>query len=251
LVGVVQGLTEFLPVSSSGHLVLAQELFCYKPEGILLEVALHVATLLAVLIYYRRRLFNIAKTGVGAGGWLRFLGLIILASVPAALVGLFFEDRIEKLFENPVLVGFTLLFTALILTSSVFARSRGVTCATLGFGAALLIGVAQAVAIAPGVSRSGMTIVAALWLGAVAEESAAFSFILSVPAILGAVILTAKDITTVDIPPGPLAVGFVAALVSGVLAIYVVIRVLSARKLPYFGVYCCIIGTTFIIISFL
>lgn len=243
---MVQGLTEFLPVSSSGHLVLAQELFDYKPEGILLEVALHVATLLAVLIYYRRRMFDIARAGVGAGGWPRFVGLIIIASIPAAVVGLFFEDRVEGLFESPVLVGFALLFTAAVLASSTFARSRGINLTTLGFGAALLIGVAQAVAIAPGVSRSGMTIVAALWLGTVAEEAAAFSFILSVPAILGAGILTVKDITTVDIPLGPLTVGFAAALVAGVFAIYVVIKTLSARKFPYFAVYCCIIGTVVI-----
>jgi undecaprenyl-diphosphatase len=239
---LVQGLTEFLPVSSSGHLVLAQELFGYKPEGILLEVTLHVATLLAVLIYYRRRLFDIARAGVGVGGWPRFVGLIIIASVPAAVMGLFFEDRIEGLFDSPVLVGFALLFTAAVLASSTFARSRGVTCATLGFGAAFLIGIAQAVAITPGVSRSGMTIVAALWLGTVAEEAAAFSFVLSVPAILGAGILTAKDITTISIPLGPLAVGFAAALVAGVFAIYVVIKALSTRKFPYFAVYCCIIG---------
>ncbi|UCE27116.1 MAG: undecaprenyl-diphosphate phosphatase [Candidatus Coatesbacteria bacterium] len=233
-------------MSSSGHLVLAQELFGYKPEGILLEVALHVATLLAVLIYYRRRLFDVARAGVGTGGWPRFAGLIIVASVPAAVVGLFFDGYIKGLFESPVLVGFALLFTAAVLASSVFARSRGVTCASLGFGAAFLIGAAQAVAIAPGVSRSGMTIVAALWLGTVAEEAAAFSFILSVPAILGAGIMTAKDITTVDIPLGPLAVGFGAALVAGVFAIYVVIKMLSARKFPYFAVYCCIIGAVVI-----
>lgn len=239
-------MTEFLPVSSSGHLVLAQELFGYKPEGISLEVALHVATLLAVLIYYRRRLFDIARVGVGAGGWPRFLALIIIASVPAAVVGLFFEDRIAGLFESPAIVGFALLFTAAVLASSMLARSRGVNCATLGFGAAFLIGVAQAVAIAPGVSRSGITIVAALWLGTVAEEAAAFSFILSVPAILGAAILTAKDIATVDIPLGPLAVGFAVTFVAGVFAIYVVIKMLSARKFPYFAVYCCIIGTAVI-----
>lgn len=248
--GLVQGLTEFLPVSSSGHLVLAQELFGYKPEGILLEVTLHVATLLAVLIYYRRRLFDIARAGVGTGGWPRFLGLVIIASVPAAIVGLFFEDRIEGLFESPFLIGFALLFTAAVLASSMFARSRGINYATLGFGTAFLIGVAQAVAIAPGVSRSGMTIVAALWLGTVAEEAAAFSFILSVPAILGAGILTAKDITTVGIPLGPLTVGFAAAFVAGVFAIYIVIRTLSARKFPYFAIYCCIIGAAAIVAFF-
>jgi undecaprenyl-diphosphatase len=242
-------LTEFLPVSSSGHLVLAQELFGYRPEGILLEVALHIATLLAVLIYYRRRLLDTAKAGMRAGGWPRFLGLIVIASVPAAIVGLFFKDSIEKFFESPVLVGFALLFTAAVLTSSVFARSRGATFATLGFGAALLIGVAQAVAIVPGVSRSGMTIVTALWLGTVAEDAAAFSFILSVPAILGAAVLTAKDVAAIDIPPGPLAVGFVTAFIAGVLAIYIVIRALTARKFPYFAVYCCIIGTGTVIIA--
>jgi undecaprenyl-diphosphatase len=244
-------LTEFLPVSSSGHLVLAQELFQYRPEGILLEVTLHVATLLAVLVYYRRRLVAIAKERTGPGGWRRFAGLIIVASVPAAAVGLLFEERIDTLFESPVVVGFTLLFTAAVLASAVFARSRGVTCATLGFGAALMIGVAQAVAIAPGVSRSGMTIVAALWFGTVAEEAAVFSFILSVPAIFGAAVLKFPNITAIDIPFGPLAIGFVTALVAGVLAIYVVIRTLSARKFPYFAVYCCIIGLITIKLNFL
>ena len=227
--------------------MLAQEILRYRPEGIILEVALHVATLLAVLIYYRRRLFDVVKRGAGADGWPRFIGLIAVASVPAAAVGLFFKDRVEALFESPFLVGFALLFTAAVLASSVVARSRGITCANLGVGAALLIGVAQASAIVPGVSRSGMTIVAALWLGTVAGEAAAFSFILSVPAVMGAAVLTAGEIGTLDFPVGPLAVGFVTAVVAGVLAIYIVIRTLTTGKFFYFAVYCFAIGVITII----
>lgn len=135
-----------------------------------------------------------------------------------------------------------MLFTAAVLGSSFLARSRGITCATISYGSALLIGVAQAVAIIPGVSRSGMTIIAAMWLGVVPEESAAFSFILSVPAVLGATVLTAKDVTAMDIPLAGLSVSFVAAVFTGILAIHLVVRSLGAGKFYYFALYCCIIG---------
>ncbi|MCP4230661.1 MAG: undecaprenyl-diphosphate phosphatase [bacterium] len=248
--GVVQGLTEFLPVSSSGHLVIAQELLGYKPEGIALEITLHLATLLAVLIFYWRRIVYIVFRNRDKLGWLLFIAKILVATVPAALVGLLFKDQIEALFESFRMVGFALLFTALVLASTLLARKRGKTLAEIGFGAALLIGCAQAIAIVPGVSRSGMTIAVALWFGIMNKDAAAFSFILSIPAIAGAGLLTATDFVSLDVPVIPLAVSFLLALITGVLAIFIVVKALENKRFAYFAIYCGIIGISVLAVSY-
>jgi undecaprenyl-diphosphatase UppP len=163
---LVQGLTEFLPVSSSGHLVLAQEYLGIGAPGIVVEVTLHVATALAVVVYFRRRLKTTFWGAAGGkGGWLRFVALLVVASVPAAVVGLVFENDIEPLFESRGAVGVALLFTAAVLLSSSSLRRRDAKLTELGFAAALAVGAAQALAVAPGISRSGMTIVAGLLVG--------------------------------------------------------------------------------------
>jgi len=248
--GIIQGLTEFLPVSSSGHLVIAQELLGYKPEGIALEITLHLATLLAVLIFYWRRIIDIIFRNRDKLGWLLFIAKILVATVPAALVGLFFKDQIEALFESFQMVGFALLFTSLVLASTLLARNRGKALAEIGFGAALLIGCAQAIAIVPGISRSGMTIAVALWLGVVSEDAAAFSFILSIPAIAGAGLLSAKDFIALDVPAIPLAISFLLALLTGVLAIFVVVKALKTRRFVYFAIYCALAGMAVLTVSF-
>ncbi|HUV85570.1 MAG TPA: undecaprenyl-diphosphate phosphatase [bacterium] len=243
MLGLVQGLTEFLPVSSSGHLVLAQEYLGIAAPGIVVEVALHVATALAVLVYFRRRLKEIFSAASGGGrGWLRFVALIAVASLPAAVVGLALEGRIELLFESSRAVGAALLFTGGVLAASSFVRRGDAKLADMAFAAALAVGAAQALAIAPGVSRSGMTIVAGLLVGLAGAEAATFSFLLSVPAILGAAALEATKIRAFQGDWTGLALAFGVAFVAGLAAIYVVLASARGRGFAWFGAYCAALG---------
>ena len=189
LLGVVQGATEFLPVSSSGHLVMGQTLLGVEAPGVELEIALHLATLLSVLIAYRGRIAELALGAVrGDRAQLGYLGLLALATVPTAVVGVALRDLLSTLFELPVVTGAALLCTGAVLWTARSALRRTPE-ARVGVGAALLVGLAQATAIVPGISRSGMTTVAALWKGVSPGEAAAFSFLLSVPAVAGAAAL--------------------------------------------------------------
>jgi undecaprenyl-diphosphatase len=249
VLGLVQGLTEFLPVSSSGHLVLAQKYLGIDAPGIVVEVALHVATAFAILIYFRRRLNTIFATAAGGkGGWLRFVALIVVASLPAAAVGLAFESKVEVLFESSRAVGAALLFTGAVLAASSLIRRGDAKLAELGFAAALAVGAAQALAITPGVSRSGMTIVAGLLVGLAGGEAAAFSFLLSVPAILGAAALEATKIKAFQGNWPGLAIAFGIAFVAGLAAIHIVLSSLRGRGFGWFGAYCAAVGLVALII---
>lgn len=248
ILGIVQGATEFLPVSSSGHLVMSQELLGVHVEGVFFEVAVHVATLLSIMLVYRERLAGLARGVVerdrGAG---EYIGLLVAATIPAAVVGLAFEDRLERLFDTPVVPAVAFLFTGLLLWSSrrPLARDpRGVPTLRI----AVLMGLAQCLALVPGVSRSGSTVVTALWLGVAPAEAAAFSFLMAIPAIGGAAVLQVPDLMAA--PPAigatPLAVGGVAAAVTGVLAIRTFVRMLRNRSFHHFAVYLWIVGIAFL-----
>lgn len=247
VLGIVQGATEFLPVSSSGHLVIAQELLGVREQGVVFEVAVHVATLVSILAVYRTRVGELA---VGAlrreEAALRYVGLLVVATLPAAVVGLLFEDTVEALFENPVAPGLALLVTGLILWSSrgALPRAKGVVPT---WRAALLIGVAQAFALVPGISRSGSTVVAALWLGVAPREAAAFSFLMAVPAIAGAAVLQLGEFGEAGGPgAAALALGSVAAAVVGVLAIRTFVAMLARESFHFFAPYCWAAGAAFL-----
>lgn len=241
--GLVQGLTEFLPVSSSGHLVLAEEVVGFHPPGLYVEVGLHVATLLSVLVAYWPRI-----TALGRGlllrerdAW-RYGGLLVLASVPAAVAGLFFRDFFVESFDSGVSLGVQFLLTAAILWGTKPAQARA-TGQEIGVKAALLIGVAQAVAILPAVSRSGATIAAALWLGIAASPAAEFSFLMSIVAVAGSAVLEVRHI-----PPGAdllapaFVVAFLAALLSGIWAIRFLVSLLRRGQFHGFAPYCALLG---------
>lgn len=241
ILGVVQGATEFLPVSSSGHLVIGQALLGIDLPGIFFEVAVHVATLLSVLVVYRERVTELLVGAVRRDpGALRYLGLIVLASVPAGIVGVFFEDAIEAVFDNPWTVAAALVVTGLLLWSTRAAMRRRETWEQVDARRAAVIGVAQAFAILPGISRSGSTVVTALWLGVDARDAAAFSFLMSVPAIGGAAILQAPEL--LEGTPGAsgavLLAAAVAAAVTGVLAIRTFLLMLQKRTFHHFALYC-------------
>lgn len=243
LLGLVQGLTEFLPVSSSGHLVLAERLVGYVPQGVFFEVAVHVATLLSVLVAYGKRIGELLR-GLVTGGReaLRYIGLLLLASLPAGLAGVLLRDYFARSFHSLPALGWQFLLTAALLWSTRYAVPRA-TGTRVSATQALLIGVAQAIAIVPAISRSGATIAVALWCGLAAAEAAEFSFLLSIIVIAGSGLLEARHI-----PPGthpftlPLLAAFLAAMLSGIFAIRFLIALLKRQRFYLFAPYCAVLG---------
>jgi undecaprenyl-diphosphatase len=250
--GVVQGLTEFLPVSSSGHLVIAQHLLGIRMPGIFLEVALHFATLVSILLVYRRRvdvLIRGALTGEREA-WV-YAGLIVIATIPAAVVGLAFKPLFEHFFALPLVAGVALLVTGSFLWSSRWAMRR-TPDTRIGVREAIIIGLAQSVALVPGISRSGSTVVTALWLRVDSDEAAEFSFLMLVPAIIGATILEIPEVRNEAAAGGlPLFLGGMAAAVTGVLAIWIFLLMLRKKAFHRFGPYCWAAGSLFLLYLFL
>ena len=246
ILGVVQGLTEFLPVSSSGHLVMAQTFLGVPAPGVFLEVALHVATLLSVIVVYRARLLELVVGGARRErDALRYIGMLVLATVPVAVIGLLFKDPIEAAFDTPYVTGFMLLVTGLILWSTTWAaRERPATEPRTG--QALAMGLAQCLALLPGISRSGTTIATGLWLELDGERAAEFSFLMSLPAIAGAAILQATDLGGGVSVDGPLIAAFFTALVAGVAAIKSLVWLVRRRGFHYFAPYVWGVGLFFL-----
>jgi undecaprenyl-diphosphatase len=259
ILGVIQGLTEFLPVSSSGHLVLAQNLFGLNSPGVLLEVVLHLGTLISVIIVYWHDLVGLCRglwslvSNPVPKRWLsqelrlyrRMVILLIVASIPTAAMGLLLEPVFDELFDSLLAVGGFLLVTGGVLWLIAHARPGSRRQLDMGPLDALFIGLAQGFAIAPGLSRSGMTISGALSRGLNRETATRFSFLLSLPAIGGAALLQLKDIigeTTQLGSPNTLLAGFLAAAAAGILAIKLVVGLLQRGKLQYFAYYVWIVG---------
>jgi len=243
ILGIVQGLTEFLPVSSSGHLELAKYLMqddSLAAESLTMTVTLHAATALATLLVFRKEVVEILR-GLLAFKWneeAQFSLKIILSMIPAALVGVLLESQMEQLFNRQILlVGFMLIVTGLLLFLADRAKSnnKGVT-----FKDAVIIGLAQAIAILPGISRSGATISTSVLLGVDRERAARFSFLMVVPLILGKMAMDIKDgaLSASSGQSVELLVGFVAAFATGIGACLWMIRLVKASKLRYFSVYC-------------
>ncbi len=245
--GVVQGLTEFLPVSSSGHLVIAQHFMSdFEQPGLTFDVVLHLGTLGAVLLYLRREVglvFSGLRLGsLGAPGR-RLIGLLVLGTIPLVVVALLFEDAIEASFENLSVVGVSLGITGvwLLVTSRFGSGER--TFDRVEAKDALVVGLCQSAALVPGISRSGTTIGAGLARGLAHGAAARFSFLLSVPAILGGAVFNLKDAASVsgDAWLG-YAVGFLTAFAIGYVAIGIVIKFLESHKFHLFGYYCLVLG---------
>jgi undecaprenyl-diphosphatase len=248
VLGIVQGLTEFLPVSSSGHLVLGQALLGIRIPGVTFEVTVHLATLCAVLWVYRGRVVSLAGGAVRGdrASW-RYIGVLALGSVPAGLVGVLGRDWLESAFGRPVTAASLLLVTG-CLVFSVRRTAPRTRDSEPGPAQAGWIGVAQAAAILPGISRSGATVAAATWRGVEPVAAAEYSFLLSVPAILGAGALQLASFGGVGGGPGTLALGtgFVAALMAGVGAIRWFVRTLETRTFHRFAWYCWTAGAAYL-----
>lgn len=245
ILSVLQGLTEFLPVSSSGHLVLAKScLGLETPQGPILEVILHGGTMVSILVYYRRRLLELARGVVGRDrqAWSAVIGLG-LAGVPAVLTFLLVGDQIEAQFSRPGTAAAMLCVTGLALLS---LRRAPVGNSEPRPSTALLMGVAQAVALLPGISRSGATLVAGRWLRVEPRRVAETSFLMVLPLIAGAVALHLPDALDPAnrglLPLQALALGFFVAAVVGYAALALLVRLFSGRGFHWFGIYCLAIG---------
>lgn len=256
LLGIVQGLTEFLPVSSSGHLELGKVILgdnSVPEESLLFTVVLHFATALSTIAVFRKDIFMLIK-GALKFEWnddLQFILKIAFSMIPAIVVGVFFEEQLEQLFGgNILLVGFMLLITAILLY---FADKAKNTNKNVSFKNAFVIGISQAIAMLPGISRSGATISTSVLLGNDKTRAARFSFLMVVPLIFGKI---AKDVLSGDLSYDSgnftaLSIGFIAAFVSGLFACTWMITLVKKSRLTYFAIYCAIVGTIAIVFSLL
>ena len=247
ILGIVQGLTEFLPVSSSGHLELGKAILgdnSIPEESLLFTVVLHFATALSTMVVFRKDIWDIIK-GILKFQWnddLQFLVKIVLSMIPAIIIGLFFEDKLEQLFGgNILLVGCMLIITAALLLMADRAKN---TNKKVSFKNAFVIGISQAIAMLPGISRSGATISTSVLLGNDKTKAARFSFLMVVPLIFGKI---GKDVLSGDLSYDTsnfttLSAGFIAAFISGLFACTWMIQLVKTSKLSYFAYYCVVIG---------
>lgn len=252
LLGLIQGLTEFLPVSSSGHLAICQHFLPgFEQPGLLFDVMLHAATTLAVIIYFRRDVAKLltcyVRPAAEAAQDRRLLGLIILGSIPTAIIGFGGKDFFTGLFENLIVIGFMLLVTAALLILAEKIRRDGRSLGQLNSRDALLVGVVQGMAILPGISRSGSTIACLLLRGINGEAAARFSFLLALPAVGGALLLSLKDLQQISTAALPAYIlGSLVAFGSGLFAIRCLLNVVRNRRLIGFAVYCLLVGSSVI-----
>ncbi len=247
ILGIVQGLTEFLPVSSSGHLELGKAILgdnSVPEESLLFTVVLHFATALSTIVVFRKDIVTILK-GFFSFKWnedTQFISKIIVSMIPAIIIGLFFEEQLEQLFGgNIMLVGFMLIITGILLFLADKAKQ---TNKKVSFKNAFIIGVSQAVAMIPGISRSGATISTSVLLGNDKTKAARFSFLMVVPLIFGKMAkdLFSRDLTFDSENFVALSIGFVAAFIAGLFACTWMIALVKKSKLAYFAVYCAIVG---------
>ena len=256
LLGILQGLTEFLPISSSGHLVLAQKFLGLKEHLVFFDVMLHLGTLFAVVVAYRKALGKLVGIGLSTLGNrqfyrkpittvntsvdLRFIWLILLGSVPTGIIALFFKSDLESFFDDVQLVSIMLIITGVILQLPHLRKHKtedsNTTSEKIKTWHAPLIGIAQGGAITPGISRSGTTI------SLPAKTAAEYSFLLSIPAILGAVLLKIRDIEVILIPYHILAAGMLASFIVGYIALRFLLAVLNRGKFSLFSYYCVVLG---------
>jgi undecaprenyl-diphosphatase len=234
ILGIIQGLTEFLPVSSSAHLVIMQKLLGISGSGVVISIMLHLGTLLSLIIFFFRDILKLLRN-------IKLVSLIIIVTAITGIIGVSGRDFFEGLFSSTRAVAIALLFTGiiLILTRKFTAAKRN----SLNVKDAIILGFAQGIAIIPGISRSGITISTLLFRKLDRETSFRFSFLASIPAIFGAAILEAKDISlTSNMQVGNLIIGFIFSLLTGILSLRILKIILGKAKLYYFGYYCIIVA---------
>lgn len=258
ILGIIQGLTEFLPVSSSGHLVLFQQLFGLKEAELFFDISVHMGTLVAVFIFFRKDIYAVVlsvlryckmilKTGSFFPGKedsdLRLATLIITGSIPTAIIGLLFHKIADQLFSSVLIAGLMLILTGVILFSTRFVKTPKKEISLFSIKDSLIIGISQGLAIMPGLSRSGTTIATGLFLGLDHQTAARYSFLLSIPAILGASLLSFADLAgKTPVSAGISAAGAFTACVTGYFALRFLFYIVKKGRLHYFAPYCFIVG---------
>lgn len=257
ILGIIQGLTEFLPVSSSGHLVLFSQLFDVQGSSLIFEIMVHVGTLLAVLVFFRAEVWSLvmaffkllrkpgeAKQLVKEDPGCRLLLAIVLGTIPAVIIAFVFKNQIEQLFGSSLFVGLMLIVTGTILYVTEHYKVTTKELTKMSAKDAIIIGCGQAVAIIPGISRSGTTIAMGLFRGLDRESAARFSFLLAIPTILGALVLSLEELFagTAMMSTGVLAAGFVAAALTGYLAIHFLLDIVRKGRLIWFSYYTWAVG---------
>ena len=233
LLGIIQGLTEFLPVSSSGHLVLVQQIFGINNNCLLFDVVVHLGTLVAVVVVYKKSVLEIIKHPFGQKAQ-----KLVFATIPTIIIALIFKDFFKNSFNGSLLfVGF--FVTAIIMFITDYACKHNYQYKSLSCGNAIVMGVFQGFAILPGISRSGSTIASAMVQGVRRNESAEFSFLMSIPAILGSLVFELFDLggAIIDVSAWCLILGFVASAIFGYLAIKLMLKVIKKARFVWFGVY--------------
>jgi undecaprenyl-diphosphatase len=252
VLGIVQGLSEFLPVSSSAHLTLVPWLFHWDDPGLAFDVALHVGTLIAVLWYFRAQWIALVRAALGQGSAedRRRVGFLIIATIPGAIAGLALEKQAETTFRDPRLIAVVLMLMGVVLWWVDRAAAADRTLPSMRARDALLIGLAQMFAIIPGVSRSGSTITAGRGLRFTREDAAVFSFLMSMPIIAAAALLKLPHVLKTEGVTAPLAAGVLASALSGWLAIAVLLRFVVRRSYGVFAAYRIIIGLIVLVVAF-
>jgi undecaprenyl-diphosphatase len=249
ILGLVQGLTEFFPVSSSGHLVLAEAMLGANPPGVSFEVLVHMATAVSVIFLYRRRIVSLlAAAARRERDALSYLGMLVVASIPAAIVGITLSGAVAAAFDSPSLVAVNLLVTGGVVFATRWLLGRG-DRDNPGWMRSVFVGIAQAFALLPGISRSGFTVTAALAARTRPERAAEFSFLLSVPAIVGATLLEVPEFIGAEAATGTLQLlaAAVTAFVAGLIAIGLFIRWLGTGHFHRFAYYCWLVGAAYLI----
>lgn len=258
ILGVIQGATEFLPVSSSGHLRLAEHYMGFTGSSTLFDLYLHLATLIAVLIFFHRPVLKVLKglawpilrnTDQAKESWegLKLAGLVLLSAIPSGIVGVLWGHKLENLSDSVVFVGVNMVINGFILLSIPLSRKRRIRA--LDWKSALVVGFAQCLGIMRGISRSGSTIAAGLHAGLAPEEAGTFSFLLFVPTVIGAFLLELLKTKGSPEPFLIIAAGFITALITGLIALKIVMSLLKRRTIYLFGVYTLILGTIVIILG--
>jgi len=247
LLGIIQGLTEFLPISSSGHLVLAQKLLHIKEAGLLLDTMLHLGTLVAVIIYFWDDILSLLRRP-----WQRLTWLLLWGTLPTVVIALLFKDLFEELFASGSTLGYEFIATGLIIWLAERLLEGYKHLENMSLIDAVVVGLLQGVAILPAISRSGLTIAGALFVGLKRSAAAHYSFLLSIPAILGAVVLQLKDLTDsgltqTGIEAGPILAGTLFAALSGYLAVRWMIALIQNRSLKYFAYYTGFLGISILV----
>lgn len=266
ILGAIQGLTEFLPISSSGHLVLFQHLFGFKEAQLFFDICLHIGTLIAVVIFFRREIRSILAaavrflslalkreisfTGVNEDPDMKLAMLIIVGSIPTAVLGLLFKKWSEQLFSSVFLVGCMLLMTGCLLWATRWIKREGGGIPGFTVPMALCIGLIQGMAILPGISRSGSTIAAALFLGLDRPTAARYSFLLSIPAIVGAMLLSLRDLSGTAAFTPPVWIGGGTACVVGYLALALLVYIVNKGRMHLFAPYCWLVGLTALFLGY-